>query len=118
MVRALGVDLRHQPPVGGRVDLEEGNLARGERAGLGSAQLDLGRRRRRGRRPTDPTAAFGPRAGPHTGRTDASCGAAEGEMTGGARPRHRGSEKPVGKHGGLSADASVGSVLRTLHTGI
>ena len=28
------------------------------------------------------------------------------------------SEKPVGKHGGLSADASVGSVLRTLHTEI
>ena len=39
---ALGVDLRHQPPVGVRVDLEEGDLARGERAGLGGAQLDLG----------------------------------------------------------------------------
>ena len=39
---ALGVDLRHQPPVGVRVDLEEDDLARGERAGLGGAQLDLG----------------------------------------------------------------------------
>ena len=36
------MDPRHQTPVGGRVDLEEGNFARGERAGLGGAQLDLG----------------------------------------------------------------------------
>src|SRR5208337_3835654 len=76
------MDPRHQTPVGGRVDLEEGNLARGERAGLGGAQLDLG---------GDVLAA-----GPHTGRTDPSCGAAEGEMTGGARPRRSG----IGKAGG------------------
>ena len=38
----LGMDPRHQTPVGVRVDLEEGDLARGERAGLGGAQLDLG----------------------------------------------------------------------------
>ena len=39
---ARGVDLRHQTPVGVRVDLEEGDFARGERAGLGGAQRDLG----------------------------------------------------------------------------
>lgn len=36
------MDPRHQTPVGGRVDLEESNFARGECAGLGCAQLDLG----------------------------------------------------------------------------
>ena len=90
------MDLRHQTPVGGRVDLEEGNLARGERAGLGGAQLDLGgdggedvaRRTRQQRAVLEPG---------HTQAEPMSpVDAAEGEMTGGARPRQSG----IGKAGG------------------
>ena len=115
---ALGVDLRHQPPVGGRVDLEEDDFARGERAGRGGAQRDRDgdggeevarRTRQQGAvlKPGHTQAAPMSPVVQQRSRGPEECD-----------PGGRGSEKPVGGHGGLSADASVGSVLRTLHTGI
>ena len=100
---ALGVDLRHQPPVGVRVDLEEGDFARGERAGLGSAQLDLGgdggegvtRRTRQQRAVLEPGHTQAEPMSPVVQQR--SRGPEE------RGPGSRGSEKPVGEHGGLSA---------------